>query len=104
VHSVDRQVSRTDIRLVIDWLLSNHYRLATRWMIIVFAVLLLGIANLPPTPLDSILAIIGLFCIGVLMLLWLAIILITLIRPRTFAELRNRRIASAKRQDRRPSR
>ena len=92
----------TNVLLVIDWLLSNHYRLATRWMIVVFAVLLLGIANLPPNPLDRILAIVGLCCLGPLMLLWLAIVLITLIRPRTFSELRDRRTASDESRNRRP--
>ncbi|WP_454884038.1 hypothetical protein [Sphingomonas oryzagri] len=77
---------------MIDWLLSNHrhFVVFSRWIVAGCAAALLGIANLPRTPLDRIVAIAGSACIASIILLWLAIVLVTILRPRTFAELRQR--------------
>ena len=85
---------------MIDWLLSNHrhFVVFSRWIVAGCAATLLGIANLPRTPLDRVIAIIGLPCIALVMLVWLAIVLITIIRPRTFAELRKKRAEAAARK------
>ncbi len=78
---------------MIDWLLTNHHHFvrASRWIIAGCAAALMGIASLPRTPIDRVVAIAGIAAIGLVFFVWLGIALLTILRPRIFAEMRQRR-------------
>ncbi|PXA86406.1 hypothetical protein DMC47_34860 [Nostoc sp. 3335mG] len=85
---------------MIDWLLSNHRHFVrfSRWIVAACATALVGIAGLPRTPFDRLAAIIGVSFVALIMLVWLVIVLVTILRPRIFAELRQRRAEAAARK------
>jgi hypothetical protein len=90
---------------MIDWLLANHPHFVrySRWVLAACAAALLGIANLPRNPLDRVIAIVGLATIALVFAVWLALVLTTILRPRTFEDMRRRRADQAlvrKRSDR----
>jgi hypothetical protein len=78
---------------VIDWLLINNRAFVrhSRWMMAGCAFALIAIASLPHNAVDRVLALIGLATVGVIFLLWLGVVLVTLVRPRLFDEMRRRR-------------
>jgi len=78
---------------MIDWLLTNHHHFvrASRWIVAGCAATLMGIASLPRTPIDRVVAIVGIAAIGLVFFVWLGIALITILRPRIFSEMRQRR-------------
>jgi|GEM_PF-2941487 len=87
---------------MIDWLLANHHHFVrfSRWMVVACGGALLGIASLPHNAIDRVIAIVGLLLVGLVFAVWLAIALITIIRPRTFADIRQRRARRASLRDR----
>ena len=78
---------------MIDWLLTNHHHFvrASRWIVAGCAAALMGIAGLPRTPIDRVIALIGVVIIGLVFIVWLGIALLTILRPRFFAEMRQHR-------------
>lgn len=82
---------------MIDWLLTNHHHFvkASRWIIAGCAAALMGIASLPRTPIDRVVALIGVVIIGLVFIVWLGIALLTILRPRISAEMRQRRASRA---------
>ncbi len=78
---------------MIDWILAHQPSVVrfSRWIVVACAFALLGISRLEPSPLNRIVAIVGLATIGLVFAAWLAIVLITIIRPRLFDDLRRRR-------------
>ena len=81
---------------MVDWLLAHHrtFVRASRLLVVGCAATLLGIANLPRNMVDRIVAIAGVVCVGVVFSVWLAIALITILRPHTFEDVRRRRARS----------
>jgi hypothetical protein len=78
---------------MIEWLLANyhHFVRASRWIVVSCAGVLLGIASLPRTPVNRVIAVAGVGAVGLVFVTWLAIMLLTILRPRVFAEARQRR-------------
>jgi Na+/proline symporter len=87
---------------MIDWLLANHPHLVRyrRWVVVACAAALLGIARLPPNPLDRVIAIAGLALVALVFAVWLAIMLVTILRPRLFEDMRRHRAERAMARDR----
>jgi len=87
---------------MIDWLLANHPHFIrfSRWIVVACGGALLAIASLPHNAVDRVIAIVGVLLVGLVFAIWLAIALITIIRPRIFADLRQRRAQRATLQDR----
>jgi apolipoprotein N-acyltransferase len=79
------------MRRVIHWVVSQRFALIrfSRWILAVCAFALVGIAQLPHNPLDRILAIIGIAVIGLVFLVWLAVALVMILRPRLFERVGN---------------
>jgi hypothetical protein len=88
---------------MIDWLLANqpHFVRYSRWILAVCAAGLLGISRLPRSPVDRVIAIVGLAVVALLFGLWLMITLVTIMRPQAFTEMRRRRTDAAALRDRR---
>ena len=86
---------RKEIRIpvMIDWILAHQLSIVrfSRWIVVACALGLLGISQLEPGPLNRAVAIVGLAAISLVFMVWLAIVLITIIRPRFFDDLRRRR-------------
>jgi len=78
---------------MIDWVLAHHRNIVrfSRWIVVGCAVALLGISQLPPNPLDRLVALLGIAIIVPAFLIWLGVALITILRPRLFEDLRRRR-------------
>jgi DNA-binding transcriptional LysR family regulator len=91
---------------VIDWLLANHPHFIrfSRWIVVACAAALLGIARLPHSAVDRVIAIVGILLVGLVFALWLAVVLVTIIRPRTLADIRQSRANGASLRNRKSGR
>lgn len=78
---------------MIDWVLANHREIVrfSRWLVVACGAALFGIASLPHTTFNRLLAIAGLAAIGLVVVVWLSVVLVTILHPRLFAEIRQRR-------------
>jgi hypothetical protein len=83
---------------MIDWLLMNHRHFvrASRLILASCAAALVGIASLPRTQIDRMVAVVGVAIVAAIFLVWLGIVLTTIIRPRLFVEMRERRAKRGK--------
>jgi hypothetical protein len=78
---------------LIDWLLARQRGIVggSRFIVAGCAFALIGIASLPHTALDRIVAIISLILVAIVFFVWLAVVVLTIAHPRLFHRLRERR-------------
>jgi hypothetical protein len=78
---------------LIDWLLARQRGIVggSRFIVAGCAFALIGIASLPHTGLDRIVAIISLILVAIVFFVWLAVVVLTIAQPRLFHRLREHR-------------
>jgi hypothetical protein len=78
---------------MLDWILANHRDLvrASRWIVTGCGLALMAIAQLPHDLFDRALAVVGMICVAIAFLIWFGVVIVTIVRPRTFEEIRRRR-------------
>lgn len=78
---------------MIDWLLKGQGHLVrfSRWIVLGCAMMIVGISRLPRTSVDRVIALVILVVIGTIFAVWLLVILVTILAPGLFDNLRRRR-------------
>jgi hypothetical protein len=78
---------------MLGWLARNHRRVVrnSRWIIMACGFALLALDGLPRDPADHAIAMIGVGVVAAVFALWVAVVAVSVIRPRTFAQWHHRR-------------
>lgn len=78
---------------MIDWVLARQRGIVggSRFIVAGCAFALIGIASLPHSAFDRIVAVIGLMTVATVFLVWLAVVVLTIANPRLLRRLRERR-------------